>query len=140
MSTFLGKLAGTRTVRAAVIAAVAVTGLMVAPSGAAQAGESCTGGCSETHNRSTALVMAGRDWPNPSADWIWVSPGYNTPSKQDWDAFRVDAGYCYTVKWQVYGVTTSTKKYDQRGKGNLWVQVHNDEIAIVTHQSTTSSC
>jgi hypothetical protein len=128
-------------VRAAMVTAVVATGVVAAPAVPAHAGGRCTFGCSETHNDSQYGVTAGRNWGNPPDPTMIVWPGGQTPEKQDWDAFRVDAGWCYHVGWRVYGVYINDKVYDQRGKGDLWVQVHNHETAIIYRQAGTGqSC
>src|SRR2546421_2711790 len=84
---------------------VAASGLMTAP--ASQAGGSCIYPyCSETYNRSNASVQVAHDWckadderrsqEDPpcgsSSKTMVLWPGEHTPSHEDWDAFRADAG------------------------------------------------
>jgi hypothetical protein len=102
------------------------------------AGGSCTFGCSETHNTSNLGVLAGRNWGNPYGQTLWISPGGKTPQKQDWDAFRVDAGWCYHVLWYTYGIPDHSTNYNQIGRGEVWIQVHNYQTAVVQRQSTSS--
>ncbi|MFI6461352.1 hypothetical protein [Streptomyces sp. NPDC050528] len=126
-------------ISAGLLSAALLSGI-VALAPAAQAGGSCTLGCSETHNDSSLGMVAGRDWCSTGtlcsgSQTKWLSPHQTTPPKQDWDAFRVDGGWCYTVLWYDYGVYINQKFYDRRNKGNLWVQVHNYETAQVIEQS-----
>lgn len=127
-----------RRVLAGLAAAVLLTGIGTAAAVPAQAGGSCTLGCSETHNVSSLGVLAGRNWNGQSTgsgQTMWLYNGDKTPQKQDWDAFRVDAGYCYKVRWYFYGIAQDNSTYNQVGKGALWVQVHNYETAEVRSQA-----
>jgi len=114
------------------------TTAIVGPAPSASAGGSCTLGCSETHNHSQYSVTVGRNWSSSPSPTKVLAPGESTPDKQDWDAFRVDGGWCYHVGWRVYGVYVNDKVYDRRGKGQQWIQVHNDESAIIYKQTTVN--
>jgi len=127
-----------RSIWALIAMGVLATGLSLVSSQPASAGGSCTLGCSETHNTSSLSVLAGRNWGNPYGQTRWIAPGGKTPQKQDWDAFRVDAGYCYHVLWYTYGVPDRTTNYNQINRGEAWIQVHNYETAVVQRQSTSS--
>ncbi|MBC6457069.1 hypothetical protein [Actinomadura sp. HBU206391] len=116
-------------------------GGLVLPAAPANAGGSCSFGCSETHNISPYGVLAGRDWCTdsicPGSQTMSIYTGGKTPQNEDWDGFRVDAGWCYTVQWWVYGLPAEDLvHYDQRGRGSRWIQVHNYETAVVIRQST----
>jgi hypothetical protein len=130
-----------RARRWAAALSLAVGGIVLSAA-PAQAGGSCTGGCSETHNTSSYGVLAGRDWCSSTicsgSQTMWIYNGGKTPQNQDWDAFRADSGWCYTVQWWTYGTPGSTVHYDRRGRGEQWVQVHNYETAVVTAQSSSA--
>jgi hypothetical protein len=134
MSIVRHKLRG-RIARAAAVTAIVATGVVAVPAGPAFAGGSCNFGCSETHNHSQYGVTVGRNWGNPPSPTMIIWPWEDTPDNEDWDAFRVDAGWCYHVGWFFYGIYITDKTYDQRGKGDLWVQVHNDETAVIFRQA-----
>ncbi|HEX2685820.1 MAG TPA: hypothetical protein VHN14_04350 [Kofleriaceae bacterium] len=124
------------------IAAAAVPALLlVTPARTASAGESCLGGCSETHNKSQYGVFTARDWcsggPCSGSQTLWIYTGQQTPDNQDWDTFRVDAGWCYkgSIRTYIYPFWHTTNyTWDQSGKGNLWIQVHNNQTATVDWQ------
>jgi len=143
----------------ALIAGVAAAALAVllghAPAAHADEGvdgASCTGGCSETVNQSAYSVLAFRNWctsgstgsstttqPTCTVDgvaqqWSWISPGNQTPSGQDWDGFRVDAGWCYNVTFYSYIYGFSWRTYNRVGASHLYVKVSNDATAYVTAQ------
>jgi len=127
-------------------------GVIVTPQGA-----SCFLGCSETANQSAYSVYTARNWCVGASPWagntmpscsdgnvaqqfLWIAPYTGrTPDGQDWDGFRVDAGWCYHVvlfSWP--GPWRSDFQYDRRGMSTgLWVHVHNNELAYVTSQGTT---
>lgn len=63
----------------------------------------------------------------------WIYYGQRSPSWEDWDSFRVDAGYCYKV--------TFTLPYDQwteyinrSGTTAVWVKVEDHGMAFVYAQ------
>jgi hypothetical protein len=107
------------------------------------------GQCSVTKNRSTLNVTAFKNWV---CDWgstgststgcagapTWtVRPGERTPSGQDWDVLRVDAGYCYKVAvFDVY--VNATRTYDRRGRSALFIKVGNTGTLTVLAQSSSS--
>ena len=127
-----------RALRALIATGVLAIGLTLVASQPASAGGSCTFGCSETHNTSGLSVLAGRNWGDPYGQTLWIAPGGKTPQKQDWDAFRVDAGWCYHVLWYTYGVPDHWTNYNQIGRGEAWIQVHNHQTAVVQRQHTVS--
>lgn len=133
------------------VARWAVVGMLASlavslPAGTASAGTSCTGGCSETHNKSSLGVYAARDWCDgvgacSGSPTMWIPSGGTTPQKQDWDTFRVDAGYCYvgSIRTYVYPFwNTKNYTWDRRGTSAMWVKVANNQTATVDRQSTTS--
>ncbi|MFC4498062.1 MULTISPECIES: hypothetical protein [Streptomyces] len=135
---------------AALAAGVGLAVLSPAPH--AQAGTSCSVlGCSETYNYSGVLALAVRDWTCDSgttgtastgcvslANTRWLSNGTRTPSGQDWDAFKVDAGWCYLVELQTPGKKWHMT-YDRRGYSTpVYVKVENWGVAYLRGQSTTT--
>ena len=134
--------------------ALAVGGLL-AGAVDASAGNSCFGGCSKTYDVTRFSVLVARDWcsnsgysgpckPRKRYKNKWLPPGTrahpsHTPLNEDWDAFRVDAGWCYRVSiatpWN-----RVAKVYNRVGKGALWVRVRNYQGAWVTNQNTTGNC
>ncbi|MFD8630773.1 hypothetical protein [Streptomyces sp. NPDC059533] len=144
----LGRIKGRVSGAAAVLAVGAGLGLM-APS-PAYAGESCTlAGCSETYNQSGTYATALKNW---TCDWgttgSWstgcaggaaygLPSGSKTPGGQDWDVFRVDAGWCYWVRLEVPGKTWDVR-YDRRGQSTpVYVKVENWGTAYIKGQSAS---
>lgn len=128
--------------RAAVTVSLLTVTATLGSAPSAYAGSACDwSGCSETINQSAYSVHVARDWcsgnngPCAGSPTSWIAPGSRTPVNQDWDAFRVDAGWCYRVNWNP-GV--GDLRYDQRGKGHRWIKVLNPEEAVIEFQSTTS--
>jgi hypothetical protein len=137
---------------AAAIGLVAVAVFLV-PAPTADASPSCgLLGCSTTANQSRTAVLAVRDWTcsygttgyaSPGcvslSNTRWLSSGQWTPAGQDWDAFRVDAGWCYKVElflpykdWTMY--------YDRSGMSTpIYVKVEDHGIAFV-HDQKYGSC
>jgi hypothetical protein len=128
----------------------ALTAAVMLPAPAAQAGTSCTLGifCSTTYNRSTLGVLAVRDWNcstgttgtastgcvNLNAPTRWIDPGKDTPHAEDWDAFRVDAGYCYRVRLRM-PQKSWTETYNRSGLSTpVYVKVENVGLAVVEAQ------
>ncbi|GGX76365.1 hypothetical protein [Streptomyces fructofermentans] len=144
--------------RTAAVLATAAAATVLSPATAAHAGASCSlAGCSETVNQSDLSVYAARNWciagsdtgatttttPTCSSDGVaqatrWVTAGTQTPSGQDWDTFRVDAGFCYKVSFKSPIDTDFTKTYDRRGTSAVWVKVEDDYTAYVTSQKTAT--
>ncbi|WP_217624553.1 hypothetical protein [Streptomyces sp. TRM64462] len=141
----------TRWMTKAVAVLAAGAGLAVlSPAPQAYAGGSCSwAGCSQTYNYSGVYATAFRNW---TCDWgttgSWstgcfsgssygLSNGAHTPNGEDWDVFRVDAGWCYLVelhapakKWHV--------RYDRRGKSAAYVKVEDWGAAYIRGQSTST--
>jgi hypothetical protein len=138
-----------RLIRGVVIAGLVIAGAVVtAP--ASHADGSCVYPlCSETYNSSDQSVIVAHDWCGnaerlsqdaPPCGWSdptkVLFPGDHTPSTEDWDAFRVDAGCLYA--YQVYSVLTGwgdAQTVDRRGRGNQWIRVHDDQTAYVRTQT-----
>lgn len=145
------RLGGKRSARRSAIAllgAIGFTGLFaLAAAPQAQASRSCVPGwCSETINETNLPVTVYRDWTCSgggtgttstacvdlkTADTLGAYSG--TDSTQDWDAFQVDAGWCYTVTFDGVGGTRHTY-YDRVGLGNLHVKISNVDTAHITGQ------
>lgn len=102
--------------------------------------------CSTTTNNSHLGVLAVRNWTCEhgttgtastgcnGGQTDWLDPGQRTPSGQDWDAFRVDAGYCYRVWFRVPGQNW-TQYYNRAGQRTpVYVKVEDWGEARVTAQ------
>jgi hypothetical protein len=130
----------------------ASAGVMPAP--AAHAGTNCSGGgllCSYVDNGSNLGVLAVRNWTCTTGttgtastgcvsltDTKWLYPEQHTDPKQDWDSFRVDAGYCYEVWFRVPGKNW-TMTYDRSGSTTpVYVKVEDFGEAHVTDQKAGS--
>jgi hypothetical protein len=127
--------------------AVAATTLLL-PASSASAGSSCSLlGCSTTSNQSGYSALAVRDWTCGSgttgtastgcvslATTKWLNPGAWTPAGEDWDAFRVDAGWCYRVRL-VLPYKQWNMTYNRSGMSTpVYVKVENDGIAYIQSQ------
>ncbi|MED7827255.1 hypothetical protein [Streptomyces chiangmaiensis] len=136
-----------------VIAASLAT--LLGPVSTAHAGPNCTlGFCSHTSNDSNLSVYIAKNWCwstgttgsattsdpycSSSSERMWISPGQDSPSGQDWDTFRVDAGWCYSVKFteaEWYGLHEWWVTYNRVGQSTpFWVKVENNAIASVRAQ------
>ncbi|WP_218004484.1 hypothetical protein [Microtetraspora niveoalba] len=144
-------------VRAAALTVISVSALLV-NSPPASAGADCSlVGCSTTVNDSAHSVYAYRNWcrdndstgdstetyPSCKVDNVaqtsrYLSPGDNTPRKEDWDTFRVDAGWCYKVYFNRLWAPSFTRTYDRRGKSALYVKVGDEAIAHIQAQSNST--
>jgi hypothetical protein len=142
--------------RATLIMIFGVAGLLFAAT-PASAGPSCTlGQCSSTYNDSNVGLTAYFNWCTPdmgTGDYTsgeptcrdegvaqkttWVSPGQHTKSSEDWDAFRVDAGWCYRVDFKIGPITDFSYTYDRRGAPAVWVKVGDTYDAHVKAQSSS---
>lgn len=140
----------------AVIVGAAATAAALLPAAPAQAGSGCVlGECSTTFNQSSASVWVAKDWcwnegttgssktddpycsDSTERRWIAAYTG-RTPSGQDWDTFRVDAGFCYQVHFlehEFWGSEAWDVTYNQVNKGHLWVKVETNAIAFVRSQA-----
>lgn len=134
--------------RFALVVSALVAGAIIAPS-SANAGPSCSYPiCSTTWNASAYGAVAARDWCNDNngpcsgTPTEWLSPNESTRGRGDWDAFRVDGGWCYKVTWYTLNqnlqyVPYWWSTYDQVGKGYLWKKVRDNEMAKITSQSSS---
>lgn len=118
-------------------------------SGPGVAGSSCWEPfCSKTDNESHLGVFVARDWlcggttgstggescvTSDPAKRRWIYTGQRTPSGQDWDSFRVDAGYCYKVRFSL-PYDAWIHYYNRSGLGAIWVKVEDHAIAFVQAQ------
>jgi hypothetical protein len=64
----------------------------------------------------------------------WLSPGGRTKSGEDWDAFQVDAGYCYKVELHVPGKTWTVNNNRSGQTTPVYVKVENWGTATVKGQ------
>jgi hypothetical protein len=127
-------------------ASTASTAKAAAP--VAVAADSCTPvlGCSQIHNDSHTFVIIRPNWScgggtgstggpectNGTSEYLFGGGG-KTPSNQDWDTFRVDAGWCFRVKFYLpYRSWTVT--YNRVGLGETWVKVENWATAVIQAQ------
>lgn len=119
-----------------------------------QASTSCSiAGCSVTQNNTGAEVYVVRDWCNHSGTdnehWFSETPpcgapsvthpaqwiaGHSSSPSGDWDVFRVDAGWCYKVHWDVTLAPDHDTTYNRSNAGSEFVRVHDNERAIITFQ------
>jgi hypothetical protein len=128
------------------LSATVTTGLATTP--AAAAVRLCVL-CSKTTNSSGGSVFVVKSWTCSGGstgssstgcaggETRWISNGDSTPAFEDWDVFRVDAGWCYRVRFMIpykdWEVT-----YDRRGQGaHLYVKVEDHATAIIKSQSTS---
>jgi hypothetical protein len=119
---------------------------------AAQASPNCDYPyCSETFNKSQYQITVARDWcgsgetynhntPPCGGSTAVVFPGYSTDPHQDWDTFRVDAHWMYTVQYYsvlpVIGGWSSVATIDRRGSATgVWIRVHNDQTYYILKQT-----
>lgn len=141
---------GVAKVAAALTAAAGLA--VLSPTQQAYAGASCSlAGCSTTWNYSNLGVYAVKNWTCSSgttgtastgcvslSTTKWIYYGQRTPSGQDWDAFRVDAGYCYLVELHTPGKKWHMR-YDRRAYSTpVYVKVEDWGTAYVRGQSTTT--
>ena len=143
-----------RPVAALLAAVVALTVLLVAPAAdaapaapaapdapAAVAGEKwcyVTGDlCGRVLNTSSYGVLALKNWGDMGST-SWLSAGSSTPRWEDWDGFRIDAGWCY--KFVIYnGPIPWWFTRDLRGVSqHQWYQIHDHQTAEIYFQSTSS--
>ncbi|MEV7203322.1 hypothetical protein [Streptomyces griseoluteus] len=143
---------------AAVVTAMTVVGVMGSAT-TASAGASCgIGGCSSSVNDTALGATALKNWcrsgdstgswtatqPTCSSDGVaqttyYLSPnGGHTPYKEDWDTLRIDAGYCYKVKFVIDLAPDFTKTYDRRGTSAAYVKAADNADAHVVGQSSSS--
>jgi hypothetical protein len=114
--------------------------------------------CSATENNSAYSVYIARNWCwnsgttassttsdpscSSSSDRRWIVPRQSSPSGEDWDTFRVDAGWCYRVHFaeaEWYGLHEWDVTYNRAGQSTpVWVKVEDNAIAIVESQRSGS--
>ncbi|TWP47958.1 hypothetical protein FKR81_30275 [Lentzea tibetensis] len=120
--------------------AVSASLLQAATASPASADDKCTVGviCSATTNLSVFRVRVSKSWcpkdgaPCPGSDEMWLYPGQSTPLLEDWDAFRIDSGWCYS-----YFLTPPNIPY--RKYGHKWVRIHNGQRADILGQARVPS-
>lgn len=98
---------------------------------------------SHIHNESPYALWIGRNWETKSPA-RWLNPGGSTAWNEDWDGFRVDAGWCYRFVVETYWppprpTDVTGYRIDRRGLGEYWFQVHDNQTARIFTQ-TTSAC
>lgn len=138
---------------AATLGAAAV--LIALPgAGTAVADPDCSAlfGCSEVENWSGLTAFAVHDWTCEGSTGtvdttgecvagglrlLGSTPGSHTPDGEDWDALRVDAGWCYRVQFVNWWGKSWSASYDRRGQSDAYVKVEDGSIAYVVGQSRT---
>ena len=136
----------------ALLAAVSALLGLWATAAPAQAGTQCgSTGCSKTYNDSGYGVLAIRDWTCGTgttgtastgcvslANTVWLTRGQRTPAGHDYDAFQVDAGWCYKVELSTpFKLWTMT--YNRIGQSSpVYVKVEDWGTARVKAQSSAS--
>jgi hypothetical protein len=138
--------------RTAAVALAAATLTMVNPGGA-QAGTSCSAvfGCSRSHNTSGVYATAFHNWTCSTGstgtastgcaggDTYGLSNGAYTPSGQDWDVIRVDAGWCYKIHFVNWYTKYWDVTYDRRGYSTpVYVKIEDGSLATVVGQGSGS--
>ncbi|SFO04043.1 hypothetical protein SAMN04487980_104815 [Streptomyces sp. cf124] len=125
----------------------------------AHAGASCgVTGCSSSVNDTSVGATALKNWcrggdstgastdkqPTCKSDDVpqksmYLSPnGGHTPYREDWDTLRVDAGWCYKVRFIVDFGDDFNRTYDRRGLSAAYVKAADNADAHVIGQSTSS--
>ncbi len=141
-----------RLAAGASVALVATTLTNTLTTGAAYAGPNCSGSaCSEVGNVSNDGVTAVHNWTCDSGttgtantgcaggDLYYLSPGAHTPANQDWDVVRVDAGWCYKIKFIKWWGKVWTVTYNRIGLSSpTYVKVEDASYAEVQAQSASS--
>ncbi|MFI7709216.1 hypothetical protein [Nonomuraea sp. NPDC049480] len=101
--------------------------------------DGCDGGvvCSAITNLSVFRVRVYQDWcegsgPCAGTAQMWLSPGASTPLLEDWDAFRIDAGWCYSYAIAPPGLPV-------RQYGERWIRVRNGMRANILGQARVPS-
>lgn len=146
---------------AAMVVLVLLVPVAVGSAPAAQAGTACKVHedpiyiCSETFNDSNGAILAARTWclpgghsgssssqaarcDDPGRDFDWLYPGEHTTPHQDWDIFRVPAGWCVKVTFRYPSPKDDkTNWYNRIGRGATWVKVRDGVPAHVRAQSWT---
>lgn len=140
---------------AAALAASAIAIVLFGPAPVAQAGASCSIlGCSGTQNDSQYSITVYRHWcgggnnadgtttkPTCKSDGVAQqeatrAPGTGTSPNVDWDVFRVDAGWCYKVRFKSPYHTDFDHTYNMSATTSvaLYVKVSDDWRAHVMSQ------
>ncbi|MEU6242474.1 MULTISPECIES: hypothetical protein [unclassified Streptomyces] len=125
----------------------------------ASAGASCSiAGCSSSVNDTSLGATALKNWcrgGDSTGAWTATQPtcksdnvaqttyylssgGGHTPYSEDWDTLRIDAGWCYKVKFVIDLAPDFTKTYDRRGTTAAWVKAADNADAHVIGQSSSS--
>jgi hypothetical protein len=132
----------------AVLSLLLVSLVATAPS--SSAGDHCVPPlCSRIVNDSPYWIVIARNWcgdeeylvrndpPCGAGQEVTLNAGDSTPVavNEDWDTFRVDAGFCYI--WTIWRLDLSSDSWywDLTGSDtHAWVRVHNDERATIQAQ------
>ncbi len=137
----------------AIAAAGALGAALIGSAPAAQAGASCSLGCSQTYNDTGIYMTAFKNWcwgggtgdysytkPTCSSDgvaerFIGVSAYSHTPLNEDWDGFQVDGGWCYRVHFDITLAPDWDWTYNATDGRTIWVKVANNAAAHITSQT-----
>lgn len=156
MRSILGLRRQQKAVPAAIFLAT-LLGFSLAAAPSAHADASCTVlGCSRTVDETPGPVYVARNWcgGGGNGDWTdstpkcsskagskkvpqkfkWIYSGQGTPKNQDWDTFRVDAGWCYKVEFTSF-YHRYYRWYNRSHKDRVWVKVSDQYTARVQHQN-----
>lgn len=148
-----------RGLQAAALAAVLSAGGLHVGAAPAVADPSCgVGGCSSSVNDSSLYATAYFNWCGGGSTGTMVTSGQttctsgnvaqkpygltanggHTPYSEDWDSLRIDAGWCYKVRFIVDFGDDFNRTYDRRGTTAAWVKVSDNADAHILGQSSTS--
>jgi hypothetical protein len=139
-----------RKLGAVLLATAAVTA--VVPASGASASPNCSAvfGCSRSTNHSASGFIAHHNWTCSSGSTgtastgcvggstFWVSPGYSTPSNQDWDVIQVDGGWCYKIHFTNWYDKSWSVTYNRLSSSNEYVKIEDGSVGDVTYQSSSS--
>ena len=138
----------TAVVTAPTAAAAPPAAPVAAPSAAVADPPTVQACCSYIRNGTNLPVVAYKSWTcghgttgtastscvNPNGTWRWVAANDSTPVFEDWDALRIDGGWCYRVELHVPGKTW-TVTYNRVGLGHTYVKVEDWGRGLVTAQA-----
>jgi hypothetical protein len=148
-----------RGLQAAALAAVFSAGGLFVGATPASAGPNCSPlGCSSSVNDTPVTATAFFNWCGGGSTGTMTTSGQttcssggvaqktyglttnggHTPYSQDWDSLRIDAGWCYKVKFVVDLAPDFTRTYDRRGTSAAWVKVSDNADAHIQGQSSST--
>ncbi|TKK89912.1 hypothetical protein FDA94_08540 [Herbidospora galbida] len=135
----------------AAVAGLAASAAFLVPVSPAYAGGNCSVVCGRVVNDSTTGITAFQHWTCStgttgtastgcvaSSPTMWLTTFASTPSGQDWDAFRVDAGWCYRVLLEVPGKAWTMTYNRSTSSTPVYVKVENWGLATIKAQKRGS--